>query len=30
MENQTIRIEILRGKYLTNMLNNQSLIAKKG
>ena len=29
MENKFIRIKILREKYLTNMLNKQSLIAKK-
>ena len=29
MENHFIRIKILREKYLTNMLNKQSLIAKK-
>ena len=29
MENQAIRMKILREKYLKNMLNNQSLRAKK-
>ena len=29
MENQTIQIKILREKYLTNMINNQSLSTKK-
>ena len=29
MENQTIQIKILREKYLTNMINKQSLSTKK-